>query len=102
MKATVLPNFLRPFFWDVTPATLDVREYWFFVLERLLELGDDQAIRWVLTNFTDDEIIAVLRQSARISPRTANWWALKYGLKRGEMRCFSRYSQETRELFWRS
>lgn len=98
----MLPGFLRPFFWDVDPATIDVGKHWHFVLERLLEVGDDAAIRWVMATFSDSQIISVVRHSARLSPKTANWWALKYGLKREELRCFSEPSQRTRELFWKS
>ena len=45
----VLPGFVHELFWDVDPKAVDPDRHYFFVLERLLEEGDDAAIRWVMS-----------------------------------------------------
>lgn len=68
-----LPNHIQRFFWDVDPLQLDVDLYSRYVLERLLELGDLGAVRWMLAYFPPQEIIRVLKTSRRLSPLSANF-----------------------------
>jgi len=59
------------------------------VIERLLEYGNDAAIRWVKKTFPPENIARVIRNSRAISRRTANLWALILGIPREQIRCFS-------------
>ena len=87
-----LPDFLKPFFWEINFADLRLPERQFYVIERLLEYGDDQAIRWVKTTFSRDTISYVVRNSRCISRNTANLWALILNIPREAIRCFSTLS----------
>lgn len=83
----MIPESLRKFFWDVDPFTLDEEKHKHFILERLLELGNDEAIAWVMRHFPPDDIIEVVKTSRKISRRTANLWMIYYGFKKEEVRC---------------
>lgn len=56
-----LPEEFYPFFWDVQPEKLDVQRNASFIIERLLEIGDDAAIRWVLASYPMEAIEGVVR-----------------------------------------
>lgn len=84
-----LPEFLRPWFWDVEFHDIRLPERKTYVLERLLELGDDQAIRWVKASFVSQDIADVVRRSRRISPKTARFWSLVLDIPEEEIRCLS-------------
>ncbi len=84
-----LPNHIQRFFWDVDPLQLDVDLYSRYVLERLLELGDLGAVRWMLAYFPPQEIIHVLKTSRRLSPLSANFWALYFDVDKETVPCLS-------------
>lgn len=84
-----LPSFLRPFFWDIEFDQLRLPGRESYVIERLLEFGDDQAVRWLRATFPDELIGHVVRTSRRISPNTANLWSLVFDIPREAIACFS-------------
>jgi hypothetical protein len=47
MKRNALPKALHRYFWDVDAKRLNIRKYRQFIIERILEFGDEKAIRWV-------------------------------------------------------
>jgi hypothetical protein len=96
-----LPSFTHSFFWDIDPTTVTVGEYPTYIIERLLEQGDLKATRWLLSRFSRDEIIDVLKHSRRISPFSANFWMLYFDLDRKGIRCLSKQFQSERSRTWR-
>jgi hypothetical protein len=44
----------------------------------VLELGDEDAVRWLRATFSEPEILRVLRTERRLSRKSANFWALVY------------------------
>ena len=84
-----LPPFLKRYFWEVDFETVRLPEYQAYVIERLLEYGNDEAIRWLKKSFSPESIAAVVRRSRVLSRRTANLWALLLCIPREEIRCFS-------------
>ena len=75
-----LPPYTYRYFWDIDPAQLDADGYPTYVLERLLEYGDLPSVRWMLEHFSRQEITNVLQISGRLSPLSANFWALYFGI----------------------
>lgn len=88
-QSTTLPDFLRPYFWEVDFSSVYLPDHETYVIERVLEYGHDQAIRW-LNRFPRQVIAEVVRKSRRISPNTANLWALILDIPKEEIRCFKR------------
>lgn len=74
----MIPNHLRLFFWDVNTADFDPHAYPRYTMLRLLEVGDEQAVSWLRAEFTREQIEEVVRTERRLSPRSANFWALVY------------------------
>jgi hypothetical protein len=59
------------------------------VIERVLEYSDDQAIHWLKATFSSERLADVVRRSRRLSPNTANLWALVLDIPRDQVRCLS-------------
>ena len=76
----MIPNQLRPLFWDINVGTFDPAAYPDYTIFRVLELGDEAAVAWLRETFSEDEIRRVLRTERRLSPKSANFWALIYGI----------------------
>jgi hypothetical protein len=93
------PDTLR-FFWDVDAGSLDADEHAHYVIERLLDLGDLPAVRWMLGHFPHQEIVNVLLTSRRLSRLSANFWALYFGVDKETVPCLSTPSRPEQERIW--
>lgn len=70
-----LRNFAQ-YFWDVDVRTLDPKKHATYIIERIVEFGDERAASRLLENFSRNEILAVLKHSRRISPKSVLFWQL--------------------------
>ena len=76
----MIPQGLVPLFWDIRHDQFDPRAYPDYTIFRVLEYGDDNAVAWLKETFTENEIRRVLCTERRLSRRSANFWALVYGV----------------------
>ena len=67
-QAEGVPPRLGRFFWDCDPAALSLRRHRNFIIYRLLDQGDWEAIRWLRQRVGDDAIRG-RRRSRRVAPR---------------------------------
>lgn len=49
-----------------------------YTIARVLELGDADAVTWMKVHFDEEAIKQVIRRDRRLTPRSANYWALVY------------------------
>ena len=70
-----LPAFLKQYFWDVNFNKLEVGPDKYFILKRVLDRGNDKALRWVLKHYTKEDIRQLLLTTRDLSAKTANFWA---------------------------
>jgi hypothetical protein len=82
--------FLKPFFWDVEWETFDPTAHPEYTIGRLLERGDPEAIAWMRSVFSADEIRRVLVFDRRLSRKSANFWAIVYGVPVDEVEALKR------------
>lgn len=67
---------LRPLFWDADWSKIDLKKHKTYVIERILELGDVDAVRWLFSAYSDAEIRTVLKTSRNISAKSTNYWSI--------------------------
>lgn len=72
MKAELL----KKYFWDTDLERLDIKQHKRYILERILEMGDQQAVDWMFDNFSKEDILGVLKSSRRISKKSLVYWNL--------------------------
>lgn len=80
-----MPRHVRPLFWDVDAARFDPTSYPRYTIARVLELGDERAYAWVKEVFSEEEIEDVILSERRLTRKSANFWALVYGLSRDKV-----------------
>jgi len=95
-----LPESAYKYFWDINPAELDVAKHPHYVIERLLEYGDFPELRWLFSRFGREEIMETLRQSRRLSLRSANFWSQTLNVPRRKVKCLSKRFQQTQNQIW--
>ena len=75
-----LPEFLRPFFWDVDFLNLSVKDSSYFIISRLMEHGDEAEMKFLLETYSENEIIHVLKNSRSLSRRSREFWKIFFDL----------------------
>lgn len=81
----MLPEPLRPFFWDIDTVSFEPTAHPEYTIGRILELGDENAVRWLKQTFDRSQIEHVIRADRRLSRKSANFWALVYGIPAPEV-----------------
>lgn len=70
-----LPVFLKKYFWDVDFEKINLWENKTFILKRVLDRGNDQALGWLMKYYTKEDIRELLLTTRDLSAKTANFWA---------------------------
>ncbi len=81
----MVPSHLHALFWDVDLTTFRPADYPDYTIARVLEIGDEDAVRWLRATFAEAEIRRVLGTERRLSRRSAGFWALVYRIPAGEI-----------------
>ncbi len=95
-----LPLFLKGYFWDVDFRKINLQDHRVYVLKRILEYGDKEAVNWMWKNFKKREIKYALCNFRGYSQKSANFWAFILGVKKEDVKCLSRSFRETQKQFW--
>jgi hypothetical protein len=82
----MIPSELRTLFWDTDLDTFRPATHPDYTIFRILEFGDHQAVNWMRETFSDHEIRRVLRAERRLTRKSANFWALIYGIPAEQVR----------------
>jgi hypothetical protein len=76
----MIPQYLHTLFWDTDLDDFDPLVFPAYTIGRILEFGDQDAIAWLKTTFSETQIVDVIQTERRLSRRSANFWALVYSL----------------------
>ncbi len=95
-----LPKFLKKYFWDVEFKEIDLRKRRVYVLKRILEYGDEQAVAWMRKNFKKPEIRNLLTNYRGCSLKSANFWAFLLDIPKEEVLCMKKPSSKAQKRIW--
>lgn len=95
-----LPEFLKKYFWDVEFEKIALKKRRVYVLRRILEHGDEEAVSWMWKNFKKSEIKNVLSNYRGYSQKSANFWALLLNVPSEEVLCLKKHSSRDRKRIW--
>ncbi len=84
----MIPSNLQALFWDTNLATFTPEDYPDYTIFRILEYGDEAAVAWLRQTFSEAEIRRVLSTERRLSQKSANFWALVYGVPLRDVAAF--------------
>ncbi len=95
-----LPFFIKKYFWDVDFPKLQKKIHAQFIIERILEYGDEKAVKWLFQHFTRSEIRRTLTKRRDISPLSANYWSLILKVSKNQISCLQKQSQKKLQETW--
>jgi hypothetical protein len=81
----MIPRHLQTLFWDTNIDAFKPEDFPDYTILRVLEYGDQEAVTWLRATFPESEIRRVLRTERRLSPKSANFWALVLGVPSREV-----------------
>lgn len=91
---------LKKYFWETDTDKLNLKKDVQYIVSRILECGDINALRWLLKTFDKELIKKTILESRGLSSRTANFWRLYFKLNKDKILCLKRSYQKTRESHW--
>lgn len=89
-RESQLPQFLKPYFWDVDFTKLQVKTHTFFIIKRVLDRGNLSEIRWLLKTYGKSEIKKVVMSTKDLSRPTGNFWADILEIDKKEVPCLQK------------
>ncbi len=95
-----LPRSIKKYFWDTDSSKLDKNSHSQFIIERILEWGDEKAIKWMFRYFKKSELKNVLEKRRNISPLSANYWGLILNIPRDKILCLRKQFQNKLQKTW--
>jgi len=74
-KPAVKPiKFRRSLFWDVDPKTIDPEKNAKYIIERMLEFGNDDEVRWMWLYYSPELIRDVVNNRRGLHPTVKPLW----------------------------
>lgn len=64
----------RSLFWDVDPETIDLEKNARYVIERVLDFGNDEEVRWMYLLYPHSRIREVIDNPRRLHAKTRALW----------------------------
>jgi hypothetical protein len=89
-KNTQPPAFLKPYFWDVSFAELEIKKHSFLIIKRVLDRGNLHDIHWLVSTYGKDAIKTVVMETKDLARPTGNFWADMLGLDKSKLPCLQK------------
>ena len=69
-------KFRQALFWDTNPKNIDVKKNAQYIIERILDFGNDKEVNW-LYHFYDTSLLKnTVAKSRSLTPETKNLWTM--------------------------
>ncbi len=85
-----IPEEFRCFFWDTDIEKIDLIVNKFYIIEKLINEGNEKTLAWLFNTYSREEIKEVICNSRRLTLKAAYCWQNYFGLEKREMRCFGK------------
>ncbi len=75
MKPKVI-KFRQSLFWDTNPKNIDPKKNAQYIIERILDLGNDKEVKWLWDYYSKFLLKKVVKKSRCLRSRTKTLWTL--------------------------
>ncbi len=69
-------SFKQSLFWDTDPTTIDPKKNKSYVIERILDYGDEKDVSWMWKTYQPTDILGVIRSSRSLHKSTKSLWTI--------------------------
>lgn len=71
-------SFRQSLFWDVDPKKIDPDKHARYIIERILDFGETDEVRWMSEYYPRQSIQKVIRESRVLHDKSKSLWRLVY------------------------
>ena len=96
-----LPKQFYKYFWDTDPATIDVDRKAAYIINRLLQWGRVEELKWLKKNYGVEALRVVVRRSRELSVKHGNFYSLIYDIPSKEVLCLQMGSLQQPRVAWK-
>jgi hypothetical protein len=79
-ETTVVPERFRSLFWDTNLSKIHIKRNARYIIERVMEFGNMNAIEWLQKVYPLQTIIDVLNMSRIITDKSRSFWLIWFGV----------------------
>jgi len=79
-ETAVVPERFRPLFWDTNLSKIHIKRNARYIIERILEFGNMNAIEWLQKVYPLQTIVDVLNLSRIITEKSRHFWLIWFGV----------------------
>ena len=69
-------EFRQSLFWDVDRKTINIDKNAEYIIERILDFGNDKEVKWVWNNYNKETIKKVIKESRSLREESKKLWRL--------------------------
>jgi len=69
-------KFRQSLFWDTDPEKLDIYKNAKYIIERIMDFGNDEEVRWMRRFYPKSLLMKVVRTSKVLQPNSKTLWTL--------------------------
>jgi len=101
VDSTRIPESLFGLFWELEPETIHIVRHGDFVMGRIMERGNWEAMRWLLKTYSKKQLASFLKKRGRriLPPRELNYWSLITGIAKEKRTEWVRESRENNSVW---
>lgn len=77
-RANKLIKFRPELFWDVNPKTINPKKHAHYIIERVLDFGDLDEMRWIAHYYSPKAIKQTMRESRVVDDKSKALWSLVF------------------------
>jgi hypothetical protein len=75
-EVATVPRRFRSLFWDTDLGNIRIKEHARYIIERILELGDLDAVNWLQKVYSVQVILDALAASRTVGDKSRNFWEI--------------------------
>jgi hypothetical protein len=79
-EISAIPKHLYYLFWDTSLNNIHIKRNARYIIERVLEFGDMDAVQWLQKVYSTQNIVDVLNLSKTITEKSRNFWMIWFGV----------------------
>lgn len=95
-----LPVNIAKYFWDVDISQIDYQKKSMYVIERILEYEDIDALHWLLRTFDTKLISESLRKSKLLSSKSAHFYSYYFNIPPNKILCLQKDFRNKHRAIW--
>ncbi|OGW38293.1 MAG: hypothetical protein A2Y97_04740 [Nitrospirae bacterium RBG_13_39_12] len=79
-ETSAIPARFRPLFWDTSLSKIHIKINARYIIERVLEFGNMDAVKWLQKVYSFQTVINILNMSRIITDKSRNFWLIWFGV----------------------